>query len=105
MARHGDWSQYEWDVEDILLYENDDSDVLDHSFQTSASDCLKFMKESTPTGTHWEMVLVLDNQDQRQWAYVDMKTMKLPEYFIDAMGTQTRKVPQKFHAELAKSVL
>jgi hypothetical protein len=103
MAQLGDKLKYEWDVEEVDSDE-DCPDVMEHYFQASAKECVEFIKKPPPAERRWNVVLVLDDQDSRSWAYVDMDTMKLPEYFENAEGRNTRRVPVRFHDELAKAV-
>ena len=76
---------YEWDKERI----DEHGDIIDHSF----ADSLKDLKNHEGI-----LVLVRDAPRSRSWAYVEDE--KLPEYFLDAFGNQTAKVPQRFHREL-----
>ncbi len=76
---------YEWDKERI----DEHGDIIDHDF----ADALKDLKNREGI-----LVLVRDDPHGRSWAYVE--DGKLPEYFVDAFGNQTAKVPQRFHKEL-----
>lgn len=104
--RTGDWTQYEWDVEEVLFaYEDgeESNDVIEHWFQKSFADCLKHIKTKVPgERCRWDICIVMDDQDARSWAYVDMHTMQLPTHFEDASGGRTRKVPKRFHSEISK---
>jgi hypothetical protein len=107
MAQQGDYSIYEWDVEEVTTLENDNhskGDIQEHYFQTSAADCVDHCKQQPSNGCHWEICIVLDTHDSRSWAYVDMDAMTLPEWFEDAAGRNTRKVPKRFHDELSKAI-
>lgn len=109
MGQRGDWSAYEWDVElvnTITTDECEEGEIIDHNFFNTSKECVDYvLKYPTPVNNKLEIVLVLDTHDGRSWAYVDMETMTLPEWFEDAAGCETRKVPKRFHLELAKSLL
>jgi hypothetical protein len=87
---------YEWDIETADEF----GDVEDHD----ASEKLRpYHLDLEPTQ---KLVLVCDNWEggwmYRSWAYVE--DFKLPEFLVDAYGTEARRVPQRFHKELAKSL-
>lgn len=101
---------YEWDVEKVQdgdTPEREDQEVIEHYQQSSYADCLQFIKEPSPAGSKYRVVLVRDDQDDprdivdRAWAYVENGT--LPEYFEDAYLRETTKVPKRFHAEVARA--
>ncbi len=100
---YGDWSAYEWDVEEVRPDEEFGDEVVEHYFQNSFADCLKKIKEPPVGGFRWDICIVLDTQSRRSWAYMDMKSRALPEFFEDANGDTTRKVPRRFHKEVEKS--
>ena len=109
MSRLGDWSEFEWDIEEVHAVETDlieEGEVLDHNFLESAAEGVAFLQKhkTAPADIRYEMVLVLDTDDGRSWAYVDMETMMLPLHFEDAERCKTRKVAKRFHNELAKAV-
>jgi hypothetical protein len=108
MARKGDWSDYEWDIEEVQAVDAKDAEeneVLGHNFLDSAAEGIALLQKGKPSADErFEMVLVLTTDSGRSWAYVDMDAMTLPEYFCDAAWAETRKVPKKFHAELAKAI-
>lgn len=87
---------YEWDIETT----DEHGDIIDHSF----SDKLKDLY--APVGSNKHLVLVRNVYNKyvdlvdRNWAYV--KEGGLPEYFSDAYGRNTHKVPKKYHRELAE---
>ncbi len=86
---------YEWTLEII-----EDTDIVDSTF----SDTLDFDRAEL-IGNDLGLVRNEGNDnaglEDRYWAYV--KGGKLPEYFTNAMGESINiKVPQRFHAELAK---
>ena len=85
---------YEWDVETADEF----GDVEDHN----ASEKLRpYHLDLEPTQ---KLVLVCDHWEggwmYRSWAYV--VDGELPEFLVDAYGTDARRVPQRFHKELAK---
>ena len=87
---------YEWTVDHI----NSDEDIEDADF----SDTVEGLRPHTWEGDPLYSVdygVVRDQEDgTRTWAYV--RKGKLQEHFHDAMGEPQTKVPQRFHAELAK---
>ena len=101
MAQTGDYSVYEWDVEEVDTFSGD---VLEHYFQKTAIDCVLQYKQKPSDDCHWEICIVLDTYDGRSWAYLDMETMKLPEWFEDASGKNVRKVPKRFHLEIDRAM-
>jgi len=103
---YGDWTQYEWDVERVATFDTEDfaeGDITDHYHQQSAKDCIELIKRPADDGFEWRIVLVLDTQDGRSWAYVH-DDMTLDTHFEDACERKTRKVPKRFHEELAKAL-
>lgn len=91
---------YEWDVERVETYEDGENDIHDHFHQSTYADCVKQAKEPLDLGEHWDIVLVCDDDSGRSWAY--LANGALPEYFEDAGGSKTRKVPQRFHDEVSR---
>lgn len=93
-------NRYEWDVE---VYTDDEyQDIEDHLFQSDYAGCVKEMQAETPEGMKKRVVLVRDDDSRnggRSWAY--MENGKLPEYFEDAYGVKTAKVPKRFHQEVS----
>ena len=103
---YGDWTQYEWDVEKVTTIDtadHEEGEVIEHFHQTSAQDCIKHTQQPAGDGCEWRIVLVLDTQDGRSWAYVN-DDMTLDTHFEDAYERKTRKVPKRFHEELAKAL-
>lgn len=99
------WTKYEWDVEECTSHEtpeHEEGEVIEHHFCESFSECMKVASRAPLDGFKYEIVLVLDTYDCRSWAYFDEDTMKLSEYFEDASGSFTRKVPVRFRAEIEK---
>lgn len=92
---------YEWDVELVEEYEDGDNDIHDHFHQLTFADCLKQAAQEPQAGCRWDVVLVCNDNQGRSWAYLEGG--KLPEHFMDAYDTPTRKVPQRFHNEVARA--
>lgn len=101
---------YQWDVEEIANeqltsfgQEFDKDDVMEHYHQTSFKDCQVFIKGICweTDNTRLQIVLVRDDDESRSWAY--MEGNKLPEFFINAYGNETTKVPKRFHKEVEKN--
>lgn len=86
---------YEWDVEEM-----DGEEIVDHHFCDSFSEARDLATEG-----NMKIVLVcrVENWDRGttavSWAYLG-EDGSLPEFFTDAGGRATRKVPKKFHAEI-----
>lgn len=101
---------YEWDVETQVTYDDrndiDSMDVLDHQHVNSYKEA-KLVAAGTPepheegTVTH-HIVLVRDDDEGRAWAYLEDGV--LPEFFMDADGKNTTRVPKRFHEEVARAV-
>jgi hypothetical protein len=95
---------YEWDVElqtTVDAEEHEIGEVLDHRFQASYQRVKDFINATVPDeGCEFVAVLIRTDDDNRAWAYV--QDGKLPEYFLDAYNSEYRKVPKKFHDEVAK---
>jgi hypothetical protein len=96
---------YEWDVETVTDRESEqheEGEVLDHNHTDSYAEALSWTRNFKPEdGERFQIVLVRDDNTGRSWAY--MKDGKLPEYFEDAFQRRTAKVPQRFHAEVARA--
>ncbi len=94
---------YEWDVETVQAAETQEyaaGDILEHSHSDSYAESLNEVRTFAPhDGTGYRIVLVRDDDAGRSWAY--MEDGKLPEFFEDAYGVETAKVPQRFHKEVA----
>ncbi len=97
---------YEWDVEEVTDVESEryeEGEVIEHWHQESYADCQHLTAQKAPSGMRFEIVLVCNTFDDRSWAYVE--NGKLPKYFENAYQNKTRKVPKRFHDELAKAKL
>lgn len=94
--------EYEWDWEKLFDdAEHDADEVQDHWH----SD--RLIPENPWAPDKAELCLVCNDfaggwVRGRSWAYV--KDGKLPEWFTDAYGHRTRRVPQRFHKELAAAL-
>ena len=80
---------YEWDIETV----DEHGDIIDHHH---ADKLKEYPKDYTKSGG--DLVLVRDDNYGRSWAYVQRGF--LPEYFTNAFGGNTAKVPMRFHKEL-----
>jgi len=95
---------HEWDIETVTTSataEREAGEVIEHDHRDSYADCLQTITRTPDAGCHYEIVLVRDDDKGRSWAYVEHG--KLPEYFLDAFGEETSKIPQRFHNEIAKA--
>lgn len=87
---------YEWDYE---ILDELGEEIVDHNHRDT-------LAEFRPDDITTSLVLVRNfgsensGLQEREWAYV--VNGKLPEWFEDAFGAKTTKVPQRFHKELAK---
>lgn len=88
--------QYEWDVESWDRH----GDIYDHYH----SDKLRpdMALDAITYGNQKGLVLVREDSSGRHWAHV--QDGKLPEFFQCAYQRDTARVPQRFHAELAKVI-
>ena len=101
--------EWEWDVEAIAITETEDNDVgdiIEHNFQESYLDCLKYIEQWPPeAGQSYSVVLVRSDYswygDNREWAYCNPDGA-LPEYASDASGINCHKVPKRYAAEVTK---
>lgn len=96
--------RYEWDVEECAAKDSEDyeeGEIMEHWFQESYAGVVKQLTEAPAEGFRWDSVLVCDDGESRSWAY--MVDGKLPTHFEDAYQHPTRKVPQRFHDEVAKA--
>lgn len=94
---------YEWDVETVAAVESDDheqDECVDHYHTESFAEAQRVAATQAPDGFRHQIVLVRDDDEGRSWAYVNGK---LPEFFTDADGHDTARVPKRFHAELSAS--
>lgn len=95
---------YEWDVEETAACDSEQyeqGEIIEHYHCGSYREALAFSKAAAPAGSRWEIVLVRDDDDRRAWAYMGSDT-ELPEFFCDADGREYRKVPARFHKEVAR---
>lgn len=97
---------YEWDVETQLEYPDGENDVIDHHHFECFSDALSYSKtapEPHDEGkTEHMLVLVRDDNEGRSWAYLD-DDGTLPEFFMNADGKNTTRVPKRFHEQVARA--
>jgi len=92
---------YEWDCELHTEGELKDSEVLSHSYLTDYRRVKEFIDAAVPDeGCEFVAVLVRTDDDNKAWAYV--QDGQLPKFFLDAYNSEYRKVPKKFHAEVAR---
>jgi hypothetical protein len=60
------------------------------------------------TGIDLRYAIVLVKRSYRsadEWAYVDMKSLTLPDHFRDCLDdVELSRVPKRFHAEIAKAM-
>ena len=99
---------YEWDEEEIDEHGN----IYNHNHFEPGSLYERYVRtdgggdqSAVDLGDNEELVLVYNTGNacegitDRAWAYVDLDTGKLPEKFDNG-----RKVPKRFHTELARWV-
>lgn len=102
---------YEWDVEELSEADtgNNDPEIVDHNHHDTYAEALAFANgpHMSGDGKPWRIVLVRDvgNDDEgltdRAWAYLDFKTLRLPDWFEYGAGEiSTIRVPKKFQAEI-----
>jgi len=96
---------YEWDIEEVIDYHDGDNDIQNHlhqpNFEVLRLELSTLKEYVTPAGhVHYDPVLVCDDDQGRSWAYIE--DGKLPEFFEDAYQCRTRKVPKRFHKEIAR---
>lgn len=86
---------YEWDVEEV----NSDGDVIQHWFQSSYADCVKFICENTPgQDCLFLIVLVKIKNGNYGWWYAG--TIDEWNTFHDANACEFGKVPEKYKKEV-----
>jgi hypothetical protein len=94
---------YEWDCEVVASADTEylaEGDIIEHLFGISLLDVKLASRQFPPEdGERHEIVLVRDDDDRRSWAY--LADGKLPEFFYDADGKPYKRVPQRFHKEVA----
>jgi hypothetical protein len=96
---------YEWDVEEV---DRESEDIIDHWYCQSFNQAVNQAKKSNQD-MRWDVVLVCRVEGNRgengcldvSYAYL-REDGTLPEFFLDASNRPVRKVPKKFHAEVAK---
>lgn len=95
---------YEWDVETVEVeHGNPDVQVVDHYHcETFKEALIQSLKGEPLQGLRYDIVLVRDDDDDRSWAYFDVKTGTIPEYSCDAYNQNAFKIPKRFHAEVKK---
>lgn len=97
------WVEYEWDVETVCIRStecDDPGDVIDHNHFPTYKECVEFANRGTgDESSKFVIVLVCDDANGRSWAYMD--NGKLPEWSQCAYGHDCRKIPQRFHREVA----
>lgn len=88
---------YEWDLEE---FDPEYGDVVDHDH---ADRLIEFARRELPEHAH--LVLIRDEEKggnlDRSWAYV--QGGHLPEFFKDAYGHPTTRIPRRFHRELMRA--
>ena len=96
--------RYEWDVElqtAVASDDHDEGEVVDHMFCGDFARSKRMAATAPEAGYRYALVLVRDDDNMRSWAYVTDGV--LPSHFSDAYGEQYAKVPQRYHAEVAKA--
>ena len=92
---------YEWDVETVTATETDaheEDEVMEHYHCSSYKEARARAATKPDEGCKHEVALVRDDDEGRSWAYVEDGV--LPEFFSDANGCNTAKVPQRFVKEV-----
>lgn len=91
---------YEWDVEEIDQH----GDVVEHWFQSSYADCLKFIAGNKPDDAdgRFDIVLVKTTDDGRGWCYLNGYG-ELPERFGDAEDKFFGAVPKPYIHEVRQA--
>tara|TARA_R110000824_G_scaffold131802_1_gene294059 strand:- start:331 stop:675 length:345 start_codon:yes stop_codon:yes gene_type:complete len=88
---------YEWDEEEI----DENGNIYNHNHFEPGTMYQRYVRahNAADLANNEELVLVYNTMTDRAWAYVDLDTGKLPEKFDNG-----RKVPNRFHLELARWV-
>lgn len=86
---------YEWDVEEV----DEHGDIIQHWFQDSYIDCLKFV-ENNPD-KNLDIVLVKTTDEERGWFYLS-EYDTLPRVFSDAYNKNLGNVPKKYILEIER---
>lgn len=105
---------YQWDVEEVANVDHQDAggqdfeanELIEHYFQLSLKGSHAFVEKhySGDNGlTRLDTVLVRDDNKGRSWAYLDDNGL-LPEFFCNAWGKPTTKVPKRFHEEVKRNM-
>jgi hypothetical protein len=93
---------YEWDCETV---DRDSQDILDHNYGDSLGEVRQYV-DNDDAQNKYDIVLVRRDENSRyidsSYAYM-REDGTLPEYFTDADGRQTAKVPARFHKEVRKA--
>lgn len=95
---------YEWDCETVSAPQtvnNVEGECHDHKYSETYASALADSLKVAPDGFRFQIVLVRDDDEGRAWASVEGGV--IPEWFTDADGEPTSKVPKKFHAEVEKT--
>ncbi len=89
---------YEWDAESIT--DDEWEEVADHNHGETAM----YVLQAQPLDGHRKHICLVrdaNEREDRSWAYLE--DGKLPEWFEDASGRKTARVPKRFHEELRKA--
>jgi hypothetical protein len=90
---------YEWCVEVVDGY----GDIVDNYFADSLAQAIEWAGDDDEYEHQICLVRTEDTfNGDRAWAY--LTDGRLPEYFADAFGHDTTKVPQRFHRETERQV-
>ena len=91
---------YEWCVEVVDQH----GDIVDNYFAASLAQAIEWAGDDD--GEYEYQICLVRTEDtfngDRAWAY--LTDGRLPEYFADAFGHDTTKVPQRFHRETERQV-
>jgi hypothetical protein len=98
---------YEWDCELVAIYRDEngdeiDNDIIEHDHRDTFKEVRALAATGAPAGHEHHIVLVRTDDNSRSWAYLG-DDGKLPEYFEDAYGKHTSKVPQRYHDEVFRA--
>jgi hypothetical protein len=88
---------YEWCCEQV---ERATEDIVDNYYADSLEQALGWVDDDDDEH-EYHVVLVRYHGDRHSWAYLTCDGT-LPEFFADACGNDTARVPQRFHRETAK---
>lgn len=100
---------FEWTVEFI----NEDDDIFDSDFSETLGYFSDHLGQLAKGNNHDEEgnridlgLVVTDTRGRRSWAYLwmDGDTLKLPDYSEDSGGVDVKKIPKRFHDELAREL-